>query len=343
MDNSIPERFREYLVRSLNIDDVVVNMAELLFGGFSRETWRIDVNWDTAKGERTERSIILRLDPPSSVHESNRRIEYEMYKSFCSVPGIPVPEPLFIENDPGPLGMTFFAIARLDGVSSPREIRQPEYKDAWSKIACQMFQILGLIASQDYHNLGLADVCAVPPVEDVWRIQLDHWEKLIHDHDIGPLPVTSAAIRKLRREPPPPAQKVSVVHGDYRIGNYLYTQQGITGILDWELAHLGDPHEDLAFAFLKNWHFAAAPGKVAGMLMPDEAIKIWEEASGLKVNHDSLRWWSLFSHVKMSAIWITAAYKAATDSTRQLLNSDIAWKEMYAQELWMLEDMGGAS
>jgi aminoglycoside phosphotransferase (APT) family kinase protein len=342
VSNSIPERFREYLAGKLGFEDVVVHHAELLFGGYSRESWRIDASWLTANGVRTERSMILRLDPPSSLLESNRRIEFAMYKAFWSVPGVPVPEPLFIEDDPGPLGMPFFVMSRLDGVAWPGELRNPIYKDKWSGIARQMFEILGLIAAQDYRDLGLDDVLAAPSVDEAWAMQLDYWEKIIHDHDIGPLPVISAVIRKLRREPPPAAQKVSVVHGDYRIGNYLYSPKGIIGILDWELAHLGDPIEDLAWSFARNWHFEAAPGKVAGKLMPDEAIRIWEGVSGLKVDRNALRWWTLFTHVKAYAMWVSAANKAATDSTRQLVNSDIAWKNMYAQELWMLEDMGGA-
>lgn len=337
------ERVREYLVRALGINNVVVHHAELIFGGYSRETWRVDAKWRSANGVWTKRSMILRLDPPSSLLDSNRRIEYAMYKAFWPVPGVPVPEPLFIEDDLEPLGMPFFVMSRLDGDTWPSDIRQPKYQEAWLRIVRQMFQILGVIASQDYRDLGLEHVLSVPSVDDAWANQLDHWEKIIHEHDIDPLPVTSAAIRKLRREPPPPSPKVCVVHGDYRIGNYLYSPEGIVGILDWELAHLGDPIEDLAWAFARNWYFKGAPDKVAGKLTPDEAIKIWEEASGLKVDRDALRWWSLFTNVKANALWITAASRAVTDSTRQLLNSDIAWKSLHAQELWMLEDMGVTS
>jgi aminoglycoside phosphotransferase (APT) family kinase protein len=338
----IPERFREYLIRKQGFEDVVVHHAEQLFGGYSRESWRIDVSWLDVNGERTERSVILRLDPPSSLLDSNRHIEYALYKAFWPVPGVPVPEPLFIEDDPEILGMPFIVISRLEGVAWPGELRKPLYKEKWFNIACQMFEILGVIAAQDYRKLGLDSVLAVPSVDDAWAMQLDYWEKIICDHDIGPLPVVKAVIRKLRRDPPPVASKVSVVHGDYRIGNFLYTPDGIVGILDWELAHLGDPIEDLAWAFSRNWYFKSAPGMVAGKLKPEEAIRIWENASGLKVESDALKWWTLFTHVKAYAMWVSAAYKAVNGSTRRLINTDAAWLRIYAQELWMLEDMGGA-
>ena len=340
--NSMPERFRDYLVGKLGYQDVVIHHAELLFGGYSRESWRMDASWRSVNGGRTERSMILRLDPPSSLLESNRRIEYATYNAFWRVPGVPVPEPLFIEDDPTFLGMAFFVMTRLDGVARPGEIRKPIYQDKWNGIAREMFEILGMIAAQDYRKFGLAEVLYVPTADEAWSTQLDYWEKIIHDNHIGPLPIVNVVLRKLRRQPPPTVQKVSVVHGDYRIGNFLYSPDGINGILDWELAHLGDPIEDLAWAFARNWHFEKAPGMVAGKLTPDEAIQIWEETSGLKVDPDALKWWTLFTHVKAYAMWVSAAHKAMTGATGRLVNSDAAWKNMYAQELWMLEDMGGA-
>jgi aminoglycoside phosphotransferase (APT) family kinase protein len=342
MNASIPNRFKDFLSIKHGFRNVVIKHAEVLFGGYSRESWRIDASWLNKNGEPTEQSMVLRLDPPSSLLDSNRTTEYAMYQAFWKVKGVPVPEPLFNEDDPCLLGKPFLVMSRLDGVAWPGEIRKPEYKDKWIGIASQMFEILGLIAAQDYRNLGLDVLMKVPSVEEVWKIQLDYWVKIILENHIGPLPVISAAIRQLRREPPPAPPKLSVVHGDYRIGNYLYSPQGIIGILDWELAHLGDPTEDLAWAFSGNWQFQLAPGKIAGKLSQNEAIHIWENASGLRINRDALRWWMLFSHVKLYAMWVSAAKRATTESERSLMNSDAAWKNMYAQELWILEDMGGS-
>ena len=70
-------------------------------------------------------------------------------------------------------------------------------------------------------------------------------------NELEPQPIIRAAIRWLRANPPPPPERVSVVHGDYRVGNFLYTKEGIHGIVDWEMAHLGDPLEDLAWSFME--------------------------------------------------------------------------------------------
>jgi aminoglycoside phosphotransferase (APT) family kinase protein len=340
--NSIPDRFSEYLSVKHGFKNVVIKQAEMLFGGYSRESWRIDASWHNEHGKPIERSMVLRLDPPSSLLESNRNTEYSMYKAFWNVKGVPVPEPLFNEDDPSLLGKPFLVMSRLEGAAWPGEIRKPEYKDKWLEISNRMFEILGLISSHDIQDLGLDKEMKVPLVDEIWAIELEKWEKMIADNPIGPLPVISAAIRKLRREPPPAPPKPSVVHGDYRIGNYLYTPDGIIGILDWELAHLGDPIEDLAWAFAKSWEFEQAPGKIAGKLSPDEAIRIWERASGLNVDRMSLKWLTLLTNVKLYAMWVSAAKRAMTHSERRVMNIDATWKNMYAQELWILDEMGGA-
>ena len=104
---------------------------------------------------------------------------------------------------------------------------------------------------------------------------------MLDEDELEPQPITRAVIRWLRRHPPPPAQKLSVVHADYRTGNFLFDAEGeIRAILDWEMAHLGDPLEDLAWGINAVWMWSR--DGLAGSLLPKaDAIRIWEEASGL--------------------------------------------------------------
>jgi aminoglycoside phosphotransferase (APT) family kinase protein len=102
------------------------------------------------------------------------------------------------------------------------------------------------------------------------------------------------------------------VHGDYWTGNFLHDGLGkITAILDWEMAHLGDPLEDLGWALDPLWgHYD--PTKVSGMLPRDEALTLWQAASGLGIDQTALDWWSLFNAVKGQAIWTSAAKEFRT-------------------------------
>jgi aminoglycoside phosphotransferase (APT) family kinase protein len=123
---------------------------------------------------------------------------------------------------------------------------------------------------------------------------------------LEPQPIAAAAIRRLRRNPPKPPPRLSVVHGDYRNGNVLHNGQGrIVAVLDWEMAHIGDPLEDLAWALDALW--VGDSTLAAGLLDFDEAIQLWQQASGRRFDAEAFQWWSLFASLKGLAIWISSA------------------------------------
>jgi aminoglycoside phosphotransferase (APT) family kinase protein len=336
----LAENAERYLAKVFGVDDLKVKDAGQFSGGISRQNWYVDTIWHTPEGKPVERSVVVKLDPPSSLLESRRQVEYSMLKAFWLVPGVPVPQTLFIEDDPEPLGMACFGMERLDGVTRQNAILEPAFKATGPRIARQAFEILGRIAAADYRNLELEGVVDVPAPEVAWVPQLDYWEQIIRDFGLGPLPVTSAVIRRLRREPPPPLPHLAIVQGDYHFGNWLYTPEGIVAVLDWEMAHLGDPHEDLAWALARNWRSGSQPNKIMEFLEPEEAIRVWEKARGEKVDYGALQWWTLFTHIKANAIWSKAAYEVATSNNAPIVYAVTAWKAIERQEVWMLEDMG---
>jgi aminoglycoside phosphotransferase (APT) family kinase protein len=128
---------------------------------------------------------------------------------------------------------------------------------------------------------------------------------VLDEDELEPQPVTRAVIRWLRRHPPPPAQRLSVVHADYRTGNFLFDAEGeVRAILDWEMAHLGDPLEDLAWGLGAVWQWSR--DGLAGSLLPRaDAIRILEQSSGLRAEPSALLWWELFSCVKGQGIWVS--------------------------------------
>ena len=126
-------------------------------------------------------------------------------------------------------------------------------------VAQRKWTILGEIARADAGALDLTSVMETPQLDACWLRELDHWEAIFDHDEAEPQPIARAAIRWLRANPPPPAQKLSVVHGDYRTGNFLFGEQGeIGGVLDWEMAHPGRSR-------LRTWRGASArSGSSAG-------------------------------------------------------------------------------
>ena len=129
-----------------------------------------------------------------------------------------------------------------------------------------------------------------------------------------PKPVFELAFAWLKERLTAPRQ-VTLVHGDFRNGNIMVSpESGLAAVLDWELAHLGDPLEDLGWALDPLWSSDRAhPG---GMLTREAAIAVWEKASGLKADPKALAWWSMFASFKGAAIWISSAkeFQAATNT-----------------------------
>jgi aminoglycoside phosphotransferase (APT) family kinase protein len=308
----LAERFAAYAARRLpNATAVRVADLDRIPGGASRETYRLVLHYE-AGGQPVARRLILRRDPPGSLIDTERRLEFGAYAAFARTP-VPVPEAIWLEEDPAHLDFAFCVMQELPGLeASPYALLAPPYAQHRAKLGEQKWRILGEISRADPRALGLVGLMEEVPRERCWERELAHWERVLDEDELEPQPIIRAVIRRLRRAPPPPAQKLSVVHGDYRTGNFLADSEGnIHAILDWEMAHLGDPLEDLAWGLNPVWTFGA-PTLAGGLLPRAEAIAIWERVSGLSADPAALHWWELFSCVKGQGIWVSSAREFQT-------------------------------
>jgi len=320
--------------------DVRVHSLARISGGASRETYRLHLAYVDAEGQAVERPLILRRDPPASLIETERKIEYAAYAAFHGS-AVPVPEMLWLEDDPRHLDYPFFVAQELTGFeSSPGALVDPSYDPVRQALGRRKWTILGEISKADPAALGLTEVMAAPAPDACWKRELDYWEGVLDEDEVTPQPIIRAAIRWLRANPPPPAQKISVVHGDYRTGNFLYDAAGeIHGVLDWEMAHLGDPLEDLGWGINRIWCWGR--GDLRGALLPyAEAVAVWEQASGLKADPAALHWWELFNCVKGQGIWVSGAKAWLDGENRDPILAVSAWRMFNPQDRAALELMG---
>jgi aminoglycoside phosphotransferase (APT) family kinase protein len=343
-DPSLEGRLGRYIAHRLpEASEVRATELDRIFGGASRETYRFVLGYRTPAGEEVSRRLILRRDPPGSLIETERAVEFAAYRAFYGT-SVPVPEPLWLEEDASWLDHPFFIMAEMSGFeASPQAIVAPPYAQHALKFAERKWQILGDIAKADPVALGLVSVMAEVSPESCWDRELSYWENEINQHELSPQPVIRAAIRWLRRNPPPRAQKISVVHADYRTGNFLYDREGeIRGILDWEMVHLGDPLEDLAWGLNPIWRFAGDE-RAGGLAPREEAIRIWQKSSGLRAEADALRWWELFSSVKGQAIWISSAREFTLGKNQDLILALASWLMGNSQDRAALAELGHLS
>lgn len=322
--DDIAQKFAAYLEHRVSgASAVEIFDVSRIHGGASRETFRLRARW-RQDGEAVERPLVLRRDPVASLIETERDLEYNAYRAFHPT-AVPVPEPLYLETETAWLERPFFVMEQIEGCEAGSPFAPDPFGPLADRIGRQFWTILGTIAAQDPEALGLAGHMEMPAPDKAWARELAHWEKVIDDDELTPQPVARAAIRWLKRNPPPPAQKIAVVHGDYRTGNFLFDADGdIRAILDWEMCHLGDPLEDLAWAADPLWAFEQ-PDRPGGMIGRKEAVALWEQASGLSADPDRLRWWEIFASVKGLAIWISAGKEYDSGTNQDPVMAFSSW------------------
>ncbi len=328
-------RLAAFMTGALKAGDCRIANLAAIPGGVSCETLR----FDAITPERT-RGFILRRDPPGQAIDAERRVEFAALRSFhdsC----VPVPRPFALVEDGSVLGKPFMVVQRIDNAAPVSPFQLDPFGAHRESIGRSFFRILGHIHATDPLTSDLAQVAKAPSARACWRTELDRWEAVIEANALEPQPIALAAIRRLRRNPPPPPSELAVVHGDYRNGNFLTDGKGgIVAILDWELAHIGDPHEDLAWALDPMW--AGKSALAAGMLEFDEAIRIWSEASGHEFDPAAFRWWSLFTGVKGLAVSLSCARRFEEAKHPEPLWGFTGWRFLARHNKIIADRLAGA-
>lgn len=335
-------RLARYLGTTLNgAWDVRVDNLELLHGGASRDTYAFDAFYETKEG-RVRRGFVLKLDVKRGLMDAEQALEFAAYRSVQGR-GVPAPMPIAVENDTSVLGARFQLVERIENAFPASPFRPEPYGANGAKIGRDFFTILGRLAGIDPHGTELAGVAVAPPPDKCWSRELDYWQRLLQTDSLEPQPIAMAAIRRLRKNPPPAPRRLSIVHGDFRHGNLLHDGAGrITAVLDWEMTHIGDPMEDLAWALDPIWT-QGKPDLAAGLLSKQEAIQLWESASKLPFDAERFRWWTLFSGVKGLAIWTSAARSFADGKSKDPMRAFSGWYCSTRHNQLIAERLAGAA
>ncbi len=271
-------------------------------GGASRETWLVG-------GERGR--WVLRRDPKGSVSLVPIGEEFGLIERAAAA-GVPVPAPLALEPDGGRFGTPGMLMSFVAGTSvAPRILRKPEFEEARRRLSAQLGEALARIHAIDPAGLdGLLPASADNPA----IAQIDEWERQLDE--IGePLPAVELGLRWLRAHAPAPAEP-HLVHGDFRLGNFIVDEDGLAAVIDWELAHLGDPAEDIGWLCIRSWRFGNDDQPVAGVGQLDEFIEAYEAAGGATVDRERLRYWEAFGNVKWAIICARQAHDHLTGVRR---------------------------
>ncbi|TET96079.1 MAG: phosphotransferase family protein [Dehalococcoidia bacterium] len=337
------EKVADYLRSRLpQASEVTVENVFRIPGGASRETWSFDARWREG-GAEVSQAFVLRRDPDASLLESDRDTEFRVMDAVWSQ-GVPVPRMHWLEPDPAWLERPFFVMERVDGceVSPQKLLFERRFISVHPPIAQKFVDILARIHALDWRQLGLSAIggLSVPKEPGACALmEIEKWEAVVDKDALEPQPVLRAAFRWLRRNLPPPAQRIVLVHADYRTGNFLFNESGeIKAFLDWEMTHLGDPLEDVGWACMRPWRWAGDE-RIGGLMGRDEFYRMYEEATGLKVDPQAVHFWELLGNVKFAAINITGARSFCDGRTRSIMIA-LVGRNMKRMELEIMDLMG---
>lgn len=290
--------------------------------GFSQETFTFDV--ESATGTR---GFVLKREPVAGLLEPyDLEPEFRVLHALSDDP-LPSPRTPWFTRDPAVLERPFYVMERLPGevpIPAPTADGRGPFTDAErGTLAPEVVRALADLHAIDWRRRGLAFLGVPPPGRGAAERELDRWETRLVASGLPPDPIVEEALLWLRRHVPS-TDDLTLVHGDYRLGNFLVVRDAggarLTGILDWEMVHLGDPLEDVAWCASPLWR--AGTDFASGLLPPDAFAAAWSAASGRAADADRLRFYDLLTIVKMIAIMqtgIRAFAEGRTDDLRMAI------------------------
>ncbi|MEY4361882.1 MAG: hypothetical protein RL391_1188 [Actinomycetota bacterium] len=270
-----------------------------LSGGASRETWQFEADG---------RPLILQRQRSGDIRDMG--VEARVLKAAFAA-GVRVPELLHsgvAGNADNPLGSSFMVLEHVSGETIARKIlRDDTFVAARSVLVEDLARSLAALHAIDPDSIG-----GLPSTDQIqqYRETLDGLNTTLGQAH----PAFELAFRWLESNRPNNSRR-SLVHGDFRLGNVMVNDKGLRAVLDWELAHIGDPMEDLGWLCVRAWRFGSKR-PVAGVGGYDELIDAYETASGVEVDREVIRWWEVLGTLKWGIMCMIQASSHLTGVAR---------------------------
>ena len=289
-----------------------------LSGGASQETWV----FDTMEG----RALVLQLLRPDRAGAEDLR---PALLRAASAAGVTV-APLVADGTGDELLGSWVVIERVEGTADPGPIVSGEGVPPAAEIVDGLAAELAAIHRMELDGL--------PHIDDALAQLRD-----IHDGLGEPHPVFELAFRELEAGRPTQT-RVTLVHADFRMGNVMFGAKGITAVLDWELAHIGDPLQDLGWLCVNAWRFGRPDRPVAGVGTREQLLDAYARHSGVEVDPADLRWWELFGNLRWGVICVMQAHVHLSGHAQSLEHAVIGRRAAEVEwDLLELLDPGGAA
>lgn len=296
-----------------------------LSGGTSHETW----GFTLSSGETADTELVLRREFTQGTLDTDVRSEFELLSALYSA-GVAVPGPWLYADVDSPLGLPFMVMTRAEGTDLRKDLARAGAGRDRAALAARAVAVQAAI-----HAVPVAALPTLPGPDGTPGAgrELRRWCAVIETAKAHLEPLLATALTWLRVHEPPAVAPV-LVHADFKANNLLISPAGELTVLDWEMAHLGDPVEDLAWTMLwrTEWDITG------GLTTAEDYVAAYTALTRRQVEPATLLWWRVFSLVKLWAIFLTGMAGASPRPTLRLMGRATVWlADEIARELLATE------
>jgi aminoglycoside phosphotransferase (APT) family kinase protein len=307
-DLSVAARLEPWLAERLGTPSVEIDDFNHHDEGFSWRTYTLDARWTGSDGSLRTAGFAVRVEPEDGLLAPyDIRRQFALHQLIAGDSTVPIPELRWLELDPSYLGMPFYVMDRVRGVvpvqwlpNDPEVFPSPE---ARRQLGLRFVDVQAQIHSIDWRRDGGGLIEDPGDPEQAALDEVERWVRHYEEARLVELPLVRESIVWLRRNVAC-SGRIVICHGDYRIGNFIVRDGEIVAVLDWELAHVSDPVEDIAYSGLPL--FRGRSPLLSRLLEPDEYFARYETRTGLRVDDEVFRFWTVLGLLKATASHVKA-------------------------------------
>ncbi len=280
------DRLTGVLSKSIDGFHAMISCSRLS-GGASQETYRIKVETNQGAKQLAMRRSIGGMGEAAVMGLPGLLVEAELFRHARNA-GVPEPEVFYVTQPEDGLGEAFI-MEWLDGETlGSRIVRSGAFEKIRPRLAYECGRILARIHAIDLEKTGLNKVLATVDPESLVDLSWMQYQGYK-----TPQPMIDYAARWLKDNLPRTTRK-TLVHSDFRNGNIMFSPEGVLAVLDWEIAHIGDPMRDLGWICTNSWRFGRSDLPVGGFGTYEDLFRGYEDESGIKVDPAHVKFWEVF-------------------------------------------------